>query len=187
MSRKVSAGFAFLAVALILALAFREQIAGIVPTRELSAAGYYRRGVDSFKEGALDESILALQRAIQTTPSKPESHYYLGMALESIGRPAEAAEEYKKSISLNPRLAGPRFNLAMIYRSQGKEAAAVAQLNEAVNVSPDFAGAHYALGQIYASRERRDSAMAEFRMVLEINPGHQEAREQLAALEKKAP
>ena len=185
MNRKILVGFAFLATALVLALAFREQIAGIAPTRELSAAGYYRRGLDSFKERALDESILALQRAIQTTPSRAEPHYDLAMAFESIGRPAEAIEEYQKAISLNPRLAGPRFNLAMIYRSQGKEQEAIAQLKEAIKGSPDCAGAHYILGQIYASRERRDSAMAEFRKVLEINPGHKEAGEQLAALEKK--
>jgi len=186
MSRKILVGLAFLGAVLISGYAFREQIAGIVPTRELSAAGYYRRGVDSFKGGALDESILALKRAIQRDPSRPEPHYYLAMALESTGRPAEAVEEYKRAIALNPRLAVPRYNLAMIYQAQGQEGPAVAQLNEAVKVSPYFAGAHLTLAQIHASRERWDAARAEFRKVLEINPGNKEAREQLEVLEKKA-
>jgi Tfp pilus assembly protein PilF len=52
-------------------------------------------------EGEPEQALVNLQKALRIDPQDVVAHFYLGMALEGLDKPEEAASEYAKVLSLS--------------------------------------------------------------------------------------
>jgi Flp pilus assembly protein TadD len=62
-------------------------------------------GVVFKQTGRLQESLIANQRAVATSPSDAEAHSNLGNTLKELGRLEDAEASYNKAIAIKPEYA----------------------------------------------------------------------------------
>jgi len=115
-------------------------------------------------EGHPDKSLAAAEAAVRLHPDLSLAHFYLGEALQRMGRAGDAAAAYRRALSLDPRYAEARAALARLEKSgaPGEEATMRSGLD-----------------LLYAKGDP-NAAANEFRKVLESNPNHYGATFQLA-------
>lgn len=152
-----------LLAALLAGLAWicRPQLSALVTGAPRTADDHLNAGIKAYRAEEFADAIRALQQAVQVDPSRADVHYFLGQALESLGRTDEAIRQYQASLERNRDLAASQYNLAVIYRTRGNYQSAEAALKEAIRASPDFSGAHLLLGTLYFSRQDWEQALAE--------------------------
>jgi tetratricopeptide (TPR) repeat protein len=105
-----------------------------------------------------------------------QSHYRLGVILESKGDPAAALANYRRAVEMDPGIVPARVNLGILLSRQGKYEEAKRELAEAVRRDPGYDKALYNLGLVYAETGRNDSALVMYDRALEISPGYGLAR-----------
>src|SRR5207245_6551491 len=67
-------------------------------------------------EGHREAALRAAQEAVRLRPDHDRTHFYLGKALEQMGRTGEAAAAYRRAVELNPRDAEAQVALARLER-----------------------------------------------------------------------
>lgn len=97
---------------------------------------------------------------VKRFPGNYMGFYYLGQALNELGRPEDAAEAYQRCLSIEPDLMEPRAALIDIYRRQGRDAKAVSQYQAILERDPRNAAAALELGVFYKKQGRADKARA---------------------------
>ena len=105
-----------------------------VPRIRASFAEYARSTPDHYLSALVYGKVLAqddptraealLRKSIALDPRQAESHFELGILLDSNGRWEEAAAELKRAIELNPGDPVPHFRLARVYDRLHKPAEA---------------------------------------------------------------
>jgi len=58
-------------------------------------------GVAAVMQGEPEEALVNLRKALRIVPQDVIAHFYLGMALEGLDKPEDAAIEYEKVLSLS--------------------------------------------------------------------------------------
>ena len=86
---------------------------------------------------ALPISLPLFERAAELDPRDGQSLYNLGVALERLGRPADAAAAYQRALERTPDHAGALFNLALIRYREQRPADAIPLLNRLLTLTPD--------------------------------------------------
>src|SRR2546427_4453554 len=114
-------------------------------------------------EGHLDKALANAQQAVRLRPDLAMTHFYLGQALQKMGRIEEAGAAHAQAVLLNPRYREAKEALTHLRRADPHSEAMMS------------AG----LDALYARRDP-SAAAAEFRRVLERNPHHYGATFQLA-------
>jgi tetratricopeptide (TPR) repeat protein len=82
------------------------------------------------EQGKCRDAVALLADAVQRLPDEPLLHFNQGIALEDLGRHAEAIESYERCIALNPDLADAHFNLARIHEQVGQPQKALRHYGE---------------------------------------------------------
>lgn len=82
------------------------------------------------EQGKCRDAVALLADAVQRLSDEPLLHFNLGIALEDLGRHAEAIESYERCIALNPELADAHFNLARIHEQVGQPQKALRHYGE---------------------------------------------------------
>jgi Flp pilus assembly protein TadD len=125
---------------------------------------YMNLSVLETNEGHPEKSLAQAQEAVRLRPDVSMTHYYLGEALEKMGRANEAAAAYQQAIRLDPLYNAPRVALARLGKFDPQSESAMMS-----------AGLH----ALYSGRDP-NAAIVQFRKVLEKNPNHYGATFQLA-------
>jgi len=125
---------------------------------------YMNLSVLETNEGHPEKALPQAQEAVRLRPDVSMTHYYLGEALEKMGRANEAAAAYQQAIRLDPLYNAPRVALARLGKFDPQSESAMMS-----------AGLH----ALYSGREP-NVAIVQFRKVLEKNPNHYGATFQLA-------
>ncbi len=112
------------------------------------------------------------RQALQSDPNSPAAHFFLGRALQALGRNDEAAASYGESLRLNPASAAAHNNLGDVLNELGRPAEAEAALRQALRRKPDFPEAHNNLGIALGGQGRFDEAAACFREALRLRPDY---------------
>jgi hypothetical protein len=135
---------------------------------------------------ARDKLLLreAKYRAQTERGGNARSHYNLGNALGELGRPGEAAAEYRRALALDPALMPAQLNLGGALMAEGRLDEAIAQLERVIALAPGSAPAHSNLGDALAQKGQLDRAIARYREALALDPGFAPARHHLENAER---
>jgi tetratricopeptide (TPR) repeat protein len=144
----------------------------------ISARRYYERARDiapgyafvhmnlsvlEANEGHPDKALSEAEEAVRLRPDLSLTHFYLGEALQKMGRRSEAAAAYRQALQLDPRYDAARAALARLGKSG----------------DPGESAMSAGLDALYKRRDP-NAAIVQFRNVLERNPDHYGATFQLA-------
>jgi hypothetical protein len=77
-----------------------------------------------------------LQEAVKSDPKSAEAHNFLGSAFSSLGRTAEATEQFRAALELRPEYSNARLNLANALVKAGKLDEAIAEYRRILEANP---------------------------------------------------
>jgi len=123
-----------------------------------------------------------------TEKHQPDSvtvHINLGLALEQVGRSAEAIEHYQRAIELQPDYFFAHYKLAHALEASGRTNEARTAFAEASKLRPDFAAGHYDLGRLLQLTGQLQQAQEEYDEALRLYPNFPRARFALGTLFEK--
>ncbi len=127
-------------------------------------------------------SEVALWRdAVEKTPRKARPRHNLGVALDALGRRAEAMALLQEAVRLDPRYAQGHESLGVALADAGRTAEAEAHLRRAIELDPKAAGPWYDLGTLRFDAGRYAEAIPFFEQAIARNPGHAGAYANLGA------
>jgi mono/diheme cytochrome c family protein len=78
-----------------------------------------------------------LQAAVQNEPKSAEAHNFLGSAMASLGRTAEATEQFRVALSLRPEYSNARLNLGNALFKAGRLGEAISEYRRILEANPD--------------------------------------------------
>jgi tetratricopeptide (TPR) repeat protein len=81
-------------------------------------------------------AVVMLRQAILIDNSRPEAHDMLGSALESLGRFAEAIEQYRIALAADPQYWDARYNLAKALAKSGELSGALENFRQVIAAYP---------------------------------------------------
>jgi tetratricopeptide (TPR) repeat protein len=88
------------------------------------------QGCQLHEAGLLAEAERAYRDGIATCGDEPLLYYNLGVLLEDLNRPAEAAEAYEAALHCDPALADAHYNVALLYEVLGKPKEAIRHMSQ---------------------------------------------------------
>jgi tetratricopeptide (TPR) repeat protein len=106
----------------------------------------------------LDAALAAFDRALALDGEYAPAHYFRARVLHRLGRPAEAADAYRRATSLNERLSQAWLGLGQLELQRGEVAAARVPLERALALEPRDPATHHALAQVAAALGEADAA-----------------------------
>lgn len=108
-----------------------------------------------------DESLKALERAVQLQVDRAELAEPLSTALLRAGRLREALTAAERGRQLDPRSFNAQLGLGTTYRAIGEYDRALTEIHRALAMSPGHTRAHFQLGVTYVAMGRLDEAIPE--------------------------
>jgi len=103
----------------------------------------------------------------------------LGNALMSVGRHAEAAQQFSRAIAIRPNYAEALSNLGTALEKQHKLTDAIAACQRALQLNPNLSQAWTNLGNALRQQGRISESIAAYRQSLQIAPNNHLARRHL--------
>jgi Flp pilus assembly protein TadD len=139
----------------------------------------------SRKPGGLTEAIEHFEAAIALKPDHARAHYSLGVALQRVGRTADAVPHFVSAIRFEPNnpelVANSHYIAGDILRGDpARLDEAIAHLREAVRLKPKVAQGYNTLGEALLAAGRDDEAKRAFAEAARLQPGYEAAQANLA-------
>lgn len=103
------------------------------------------------RKGGWADAITCYQAALRTERDSVKAakiRNNLGGALEKIGKPDEAFEQFTKAVQINESYPEAHCNLARMLAQQGRRDEAVAHLKEALRLRPGYEQARQQLREL---------------------------------------
>jgi tetratricopeptide (TPR) repeat protein len=121
-------------------------------------------------ELGLDDAVAHLERLTALQPDDPDAWRDLGDALVVEGRPAEAADAFRRAVELRPEDAAALIDLAHSAYAAGDAAAAIDSLERAVEQEPAGTSVLRSLSVMYRRAGRLEDALAAAGEITERQP-----------------
>jgi tetratricopeptide (TPR) repeat protein len=121
--------------------------------------------------GQFERAVGCCRTALQLQRDNPEALNNLGLALGSLGRAAEAAEQFRAVLALRPDDALAHSNLGTALRSLGQTELALEHFRRAVALDPKLGQARSNLGQLLLDLGRAGEALPHCREAVVLQPG----------------
>jgi Flp pilus assembly protein TadD len=154
----------------------------------LQAREALEKGKEFYRNDQDEKAVEAFQLAIKLDPQLAEAHFRLGLALDALGKEAEAQDSYKKSIEsykkyfgeeANEKDAEAHYNLAQTYAGLHLYTEAVREYRQATRLKEDDADIYYDLGMALSRLAQYDEAATAFSKSLELDPENFRAQDGL--------
>jgi Tfp pilus assembly protein PilF len=135
--------------------------------------------------GNNDEAMSHYREAIRLEVTSAIGHVNLGNVLLKRGARAQAIGEYEAALKLEPDNMYAHLNLGQCYLAASEYPAALVHLTEVHRQDPNNAALCYLLAKIHERLGQRPEAMRFYEQAIRIRPDYSEAKDGLAAIEKK--
>ena len=145
-----------------------------------SGAGFYRHGRRHALMAGLAETgsglLLALgaqgelEKAVALNPKLPFAHYNLGVVYRRLGKPEQAAREFKLEMTLAPDQPWSYESLGTMYLQQRDMDRALEMFGVALKIDPKLPNSLDGVGKAYLERGEPQKAIAYFRRAVELAP-----------------
>ena len=142
----------------------------IDPEYALAHAGL---GNTLFQMKRYQEALASVTRAVTLVPDlriAGSLHVIAGRALQELGRPGEAVEQYERALEINPRNTQAVDRFAMMRFGQKHYQEALRLYRTLVELQPDSAQSHSNLGATLYHLNRLDDARRSFERALALDP-----------------
>lgn len=140
-----------------------QLLAELIDLDPYRATAHDLLGRAQLRQGAIDEALNSLRRAVELAPDHAEILTDLGRALASA-RGAEyqsaAIETLTKAADLDSRNVIARYELGKLLSATGSFDEALQVLGEALETEPEFDSAYYTIGQVHLRAGQPDQARA---------------------------
>ncbi len=171
----------------------REEIDKALALDRLLGDAYWQRGVLYRTEGAVDDAIKDLKRALELRPTRFEAHAALAECYEDKNLTAAAVTEWSRAIAGDETHPLWRYRFGKLLIDRGQTAAAVPHLlfaageAEKMEIRPGWlADAEFALADGLRRTGKRQEAVEHYRRFLDIaptsSPDRRDAMNALSAL-----
>ena len=150
--------------------------AGVTPSRRWTAATLLVVLVATGAAATLSrnrvwhDELSLWSDAAEKAPHSAAAHEYLGFALLTAGRPAEAVSSLSRAVELDPKRRDARINMASALAALGRSDEAVAQAESVLSEHPRNPEAHAILAYALAARGDLPRAVMEYRRSVELDP-----------------
>jgi predicted O-linked N-acetylglucosamine transferase (SPINDLY family) len=152
----------------------------ILQTDSNQAEAWHYLGIALYKDRKFDESVDAINRAIQISPQRSDFQCNLGVIYAEAGRFADAVAPLQSALRVAPDSPQAWNNLAVALEGVGRFDEAAAAANRAIGLIPNFPDAYSNLGNALLKSGRFDEAVAAHRKALELQPEFPQAYNNLA-------
>lgn len=125
---------------------------------------------DALANGRPDEAERYARRATDLFPGRPNNGITLGIALQSLGRHAEAAAEFLKVSQAHPDNVIALTYLASELARSGHDAQAMALCRAAIQVGPNFPDAHRLMATLLSAQHKFAEALPEAAEAVRLDP-----------------
>jgi serine/threonine protein kinase/tetratricopeptide (TPR) repeat protein len=137
----------------------------------------FYQGLCAYQLRRYDDAVAAFRAAIALAPQAAPCYYNRALALDALGRFAEAYRDDTRAIELDPQLLAARLNRGIIAYKSGQLDAAAVDLDNALGLARDDATrgrVHYNLALVALARGDRAAARAHAEAAVAV--GHDDAR-----------
>ena len=124
------------------------------------------------REDPLESEVMALNAGATNQMSR-------GIALESAGRLAEAADAHERALEIDSKLTQAHINLISLYARMGQRELSERHYMQVIGINPNQADAHYNYGVMLFGAGRAAQAKDAFSKAIAANPRHAEAHNNL--------
>lgn len=162
-----------------------EKLRGALELDAAYAEPTRRLGVELFRQGALEEALGFLARAVALDPGVAEARNNHGVALAAAGRADQAQREFEAAVTLAPGYAEARVNLARVLEERGILDGAEQQYAAVLKADAGNDKARAGLAALYDRTDRPDLAIREFRLLSARRPDLAEGEFILAGQEAR--
>ncbi|MBW2443629.1 MAG: tetratricopeptide repeat protein [Deltaproteobacteria bacterium] len=149
------------------------------------ADAHYNLGYALSKSGQLDAGLAHFRQAVRIEPKHVKYRNNLGVALVLKGNPTEALEHFKAALKIDPFDADVHANIGLVFKQQGELDAAMQHFSRALALDPRHTGALNSRGVLLMDHGQLELARKHFALALEISPDYEEARLNLAEVDKR--
>ena len=145
-----------------------------------NAAAHYALGRAFTRQSKYALAISHYQAVAETDPLYPGLYSNLAGALMLMGKPNQAAEQYRTALRLKPGDASARDSLARVLLALGKYDEALAEYAELARIAPASPVPAFGKGTLLLAEGRAAEAEGNFEEALRRKPDHAEALTGLA-------
>ncbi len=132
-----------------------------------------------FGQGHLTEAATLARKMTERFPMQGVGWKALGVALQQLGKNAEALAPMQKAAELSPDDPEAHYNLGSCFQSLEKLPEAEVSYRRAIQIQPNYAMAHSNLGNVLQGLGRLDEAEASYRKAIHIQPNYAKAHSNL--------
>lgn len=142
------------------------------PTQAPNLEAELAKGIQLYQARTYDKAAETLRGVLVSWPSSSQAHYYLGLSLLEMDRPAEAEAELQKALSLAPPVDQVKVSLARVYLKQNRIDAARPLLDQAEMANPQNSDVFVYRGVISIANKDYVGATKALDRALELNPNN---------------
>lgn len=140
-----------------------------------SATYQVQYGAELERQGKLEESAAAHEKAIEIDPNLVQAHINLIELYGRLGRFQKAEEHYKAAVRIDSGSAESYYNYGVLLLSAEEYARAEEAFRKTIEINPFYAGAHNNLGYLLERQGNFPEAETEYRKAIENKPGDRQA------------
>ena len=130
----------------------------------------FHAGLTALGQNRVQHALSAFELAARLAPRAAPAHHMVGVALQRLGRLAEADRAISQAIALAPGVPGFYSNRALVRCGQKEYDLAAADAETALQLSPSHVGALCNLGLAQLGSERYAAAAAAFIRLIKAAP-----------------
>jgi len=117
-----------------------------------------------------NDAVTAYRKALSIEPKHAGAHYALALALDRLGKDAEAEKEFRQALSVQPDNVQVWQALTEHYVQRRQYDSAIEACNSALKANPNMPAFRMQLGDIYAARGDDAKSLAEYQAALKQDP-----------------
>ena len=141
----------------------------------LSATNQVQIGIELERQGRLEDSVSAHEKALQIDPQMVQAHINLLELYGRLGQFEKAEEHYRAATHIEPGSVESYYNYGVLLVSAQKYEQAESAFRKATEIDPFHAAAHNNIGYLLERQGKLVEAAAEYRTAIDNKPSDRQA------------